>query len=80
MCSAKRTTLCRALQSWFVALLYHTEISSRDVVPVGTKVSEFALGQWEGCDLLHGICLSRARLSASACHKVVTRFRLWRFP
>ncbi len=26
MRSAKRTTLCRALQSWFVALLYHTEI------------------------------------------------------
>ncbi len=26
MCSAKRTTLCRALQSWFVALLYHTEM------------------------------------------------------
>ncbi len=25
MRSAKRTTLCRALQSWFVALLYHTE-------------------------------------------------------
>ncbi len=42
------------------------------VVPAGTKVSEFALGQREGCDLSHGICLSRARLSASACHKVVT--------
>ncbi len=26
MRSAKRTTLCRALQSWFVALLYHTEM------------------------------------------------------
>ncbi len=26
MRSAKRTTLCRALHSWFVALLYHTEI------------------------------------------------------
>ncbi len=50
------------------------------VVPAGTKVSEFALGRWEGCDLSHGICLSRARLSASACHKVVTGFRLWRFP
>ncbi len=42
------------------------------VVPAGTKVSEFALGRWEGCNLLHGICLSRARLSTSACHKVVT--------
>ncbi len=50
------------------------------VVPAGTKVSEFALGRWEGCDLSHGICLSCARLSASACHKVVTGFRLWRFP
>ncbi len=50
------------------------------VVPAGTKVSEFALGRREGCDLSHGICLSRARLSASACHKVVTGFRLWRFP
>ncbi len=50
------------------------------VVPAGTKVSEFALGRWEGCDLSHGICLSRARLSTSACHKVVTGFRLWRFP
>ncbi len=28
MRSAKRTTLCRALQSWFVALLYHTEMHS----------------------------------------------------
>ncbi len=26
MRSAKRTTLCRALQSWFVALPYHTEM------------------------------------------------------
>ncbi len=26
MRSAKRTTLCSALQSWFVALLYHTEM------------------------------------------------------
>ncbi len=41
-------------------------------VPAGTKVNEFALGQWEGCDLLHGICLSRTRLSTFACHKVVT--------
>ncbi len=45
-----------------------------------TKVSEFALRQWEGCKLLHGICLSRACLSTSACHKVVTGFSLWRFP
>ncbi len=29
MRSAKRTTLCRALQSWFVALLYHTEINTQ---------------------------------------------------
>ncbi len=48
------------------------------VVPAGTKVSEFALGQWEGCNLLHGICLSHARLSTSACHKVVTGFSWWR--
>ncbi len=27
------------------------------VVPAGTNVSEFALGGWEGCNLLHGICL-----------------------
>ncbi len=32
------------------------------VVPVGTKVSEFALGRREGCDLSHGICLSGARM------------------
>ncbi len=31
------------------------------VVPAGTKVSEFALGRWEGCNLMHDICLSRAR-------------------
>ncbi len=49
-------------------------------VPAGTKVSEFALGRWEVCNLLHGICLSRARLSTSVCHKVVTGFSLWRFP
>ncbi len=46
------------------------------VVPAGTKVSEFALGRWEGCDLSHGICLSRAHLSTSACHKVVTGFQV----
>ncbi len=44
------------------------------VVPAGTKVSEFALGQWEGCNLLHGICPSRARLSTSACYEVVMGF------
>ncbi len=44
--------------------------------PPCTKVSEFR----EGCNLLHDICLSRARLSTSACHKVVTGFSLWRFP
>ncbi len=38
------------------------------------------LGRWEGCDLLHGMCMSRACLSPSTCHKVVTGFRLWRFP
>ncbi len=38
------------------------------VVPASTKVSKFALGRWEGCNLLHDICLSRA---TSACHKVV---------
>ncbi len=37
-------------------------------------------GRWEGCNLLHGICLSCSRLSASACHKLVTGFSLWCFP
>ncbi len=28
----------------------------------GTKVSEFALGRWQSCNLLHDICLSCTRL------------------
>ncbi len=41
------------------AWLYPAAIYS--VVPARTNISKFALGRWEGCNLLHGICLSRAR-------------------
>ncbi len=34
------------------------------IVPAGTKVSEFALGRWEGCNLLHGMV---TRLFVSIC-------------
>ncbi len=57
-----------------------TPAAMYSVVPAGTKVSDFALVRWEGYNLSRGICLSRARLSASACHKVVTGFKLWDFP
>ncbi len=50
------------------------------VVPTGTKVSEFALGRWEGCDLCMAFVGHALACQTSACHKVVTGFRLWRFP
>ncbi len=73
----------RPLQHWFQSRVprWVWRHGTQYVVPrhgtmtLGTKVSKFALGRWEGCNLSHGICLS-----SSVCHKVVMGFRLWRFP
>ncbi len=53
MRSAKRTTLCRALQSWFVALLYHTDYT--EYITLLTQEKCPGLHLFEGLFPIHAL-------------------------
>ncbi len=65
MHSAKRTTLCRALQSWFVALLYHTEMHWVNTLlwPLNRKFSGLLVRPWISSAVADGTVFGLAFLT-----------------